>query len=92
MGEGGIWGVIVPGNGRGQGIGVGGGRGWGGGGGGAAPHTYAGGAVNGQRRNKADGIRVKEQPQSPSENQQRKAGGLQGARGAAFIQLAGLSD
>lgn len=90
MGEGGIWGVIVPGNGRGQG------EGWGGRGrelgGGAAPHTYSGGAVNGQRRNKADGIRVKEQPQSPSENEQRKAGGLKGAQGAAFIQLAGLSN
>lgn len=61
-------------------------------GGGAAPHTYSGGAVNGQRRNKADGIRVKEQPQSPSENEQRKAGGLKGAQGAAFIQLAGLSN
>lgn len=48
--------------------------------------------MNGQRRNKADGIRVKEQPQSPSENEQRKAGGLKGAQGAAFIQLAGLSN
>lgn len=53
----------------------GGERGWGG----AAPHTYSGGVLNGQRRNKADGIHVKEQPQSPSKNKERKAGSLKGA-------------
>lgn len=55
-------------------------------------HKYSGRILNRERRNKADGIHVKEQSQSPSKNKKRKENCFKGAQGTTFIQLAGLSN